>query len=254
MAITVADRGTGTNNSANTSWTLAPGSNFAAGSMAVLVVAADNGAASGAANDLGVVTDSHGNEWRQLIIPLFDNGAASAGVQGAIYCTEMQHGVLTTGSTITVRTGASATAKAWTLKEIIPTSGSFRIAYVTGGVNAGSTATAPTVTTGSITNGDCVIGASFTEYGTAEVVTGDADATSGSWSTQQTTSIGSTTSGMCVSAQHKIVTATATQTFNPTLGTSADTILGWVQFTEAARSTKKMRELIASEGPISVPR
>lgn len=235
MAITGTDRGTGTNNTGATTFTLSPASNLAAGSWAVLVVAADNAHTNGAAFSTFAVTDTLGNVWTRRISPLYDPGGAKAGVEGGIFTTDMNAGVLTTGTTITVTFNASSTAEAWTLMEIVPTSAMFAIAFVTGAVNAGAATASPTVTTSSITSGDMVIGGLFNEQGTGQTVTGDADTTNGNWSTQQTNEIGTTAAGMTVSSQRKVVTSTATQTFNPTLGTSSDVILGWIALTEVAR-------------------
>ncbi len=238
MAITGTDRGSGNSNASATTFTLSPASNFAAGSWAVLVVAADNSSSGGAIHEITSVTDTHGNVWTPRIAPLFDNGGVSAGVQGAIFTTPMAAGTLTTGSTITVNITTASTAEAWTLMEIVPTAGKV-ISYVTGAVNTGAATNAPTVTTSSITSGNMVIGALFNEYGTAQTVTGDGDSTNGSWSAQQTNEIGTTAAGMTVSSQRKIVTSTATQTFNPTLGTSSDVILGWIELTEIAGTAIK---------------
>jgi len=234
MAITGTDRGTGTNNASGTSFTLSPASNFNAGvgSWAVFVIAADNGATNGASNNINTVTDTLNNTWTKRQSPLFDNGAANAGVQGAFFTTPMNGGTLTTGTTITVTFGNNvAVAKAWALMEITPSAGA-TLEYVTGGVNTGSATANPTVTTTSITEGNIVIAGLFNEQGTTQVVTEDADTTNGTWSTQQTIDVGTTTSGMCVASQRKVVTATGTQTYNPTLLTSSDVILSWIELRE----------------------
>lgn len=243
MAITGTDRGTGTNNTSATTFTLAPASNFAAGSMAVLVIAADNSNTSGVAHGTFTVTDTLSNTWTRRLSGLYDPGAANAGVEGAIFTTPMNGGTLTTGTTITVTFGVVCVAEAWTLMEVVPTAGSV-IGYVNGAAGAGSATTAPTITTGSITSGNMVIGALFNEQGTGQTVTGDADTTNGSWSAQQTAEIGSTAAGMTVSSQRKIVTATATQTFNPTLGVSSDVFLGWIQLTETLIPTTALKDSI----------
>lgn len=238
MAITGTDRGTGTHNTSATTFTLSPASNFGAGSMAVFVIAADNSNTNGTGFSTFTVTDTLGNEWTRRITPLYDPGAPNAGVTGALFTME-RGGSLTTGTVLTVTFNVICTAKAWTLMEVTPTSG-YCITYVTGGVNAGAATTAPTVTTGSITSGNMVIGGLFNEYGTAQTVTQDGDATNGSWSAQQTAEIGTTTAGQTVSSQRKVVTATATQTFNPTLGVSSDVILGWIELSEELIRTKDM--------------
>jgi hypothetical protein len=73
----------------------------------------------------------------------------------------------------------------------------------------------------------------FYEWETVPI-TPDADTTNGSWSTQQSTAQGTTTNGIAVASQRKVVTATATQTYNVTLDNVADCILGWIQLTETA--------------------
>lgn len=237
MAITVTDRGTGTHNTGATSFTLSPASNFAVGAMAVLLVSADNSSSAGSTNDFGAVTDTLGNTWTLRQAPIFDNGAASAGIQGAIYTTPQNGGAIQTGTVITVNFGSSPVAKVWAIKEVIAGAGE-SLAYGTGGVNAGATTGVPTVTTGTITNGDLVVGGGFKED--VDTWTGDADVTNGSWSVQQHTTIGTTTSGVAITAQHKVVTATATQTYNPTL-TSADCILAWISITLSIDPPKPYR-------------
>lgn len=233
--MTGTDRGTGTHNTSATSFTLSPASDLAAGSIAVLCVAADNSSTGGSTNNITSVTDSHGNIWRPRQLPIFDNGAANAGVQGGMFTTDMAAGTLTTGSVITVTFGAATVAKAWTLSEMVPASSALRIAFVKGADSAGATTTTPSVTTGTIQNGNMVIAALFNEQGTGQTVTQDGDTTNGNWSAQQTAEIGSTAAGMTVASQRKSVTATATQTYNPTLGVSSDLIMSWIELTEVAR-------------------
>lgn len=243
MAITGTDRGTGTHNTSALSFTLSPGSNFTSGTWAVLVLSVDNADTSGAAHSTFTVTDTLGNTWTRRVSPLYDPGAASAGVEGAIFTTNQNGGTLTTGTTITVTFDASTTAKVWTLMEVTPTS-LYRITYVQGGEGTGSATASPTVTTASITSGNMVIGALHNEYGTAQTVTEDGDTTNGSWSTQQTTEIGTTTSGQTVASQRKVVTSTATQTYNPTLGTSSDVILSWIELSEELIPTTALKDML----------
>jgi len=81
------------------------------------------------------------------------------------------------------------------------------------------------------------LGGLFNEYGTAQTVTQDGDTTNGNWSAQQTNEVGSTTSGQTVASQRKVVNADGDQTYNPTLGTSSDVILGWIQLREVLPSS-----------------
>lgn len=232
MALTVTARGTGTHNASSTTFTLSPSGTLAAGSLAVLVVAADNAAASGVAFTTFAVSDDKANIWTRGPVPLYDPGAASEGVEGAQFTTNMAGGALTSASVITVTFDTATTAKAWVMWEVVPAAGK-AVSYITHGWNTGAATTTPTVTTGSITSGDVMIGALYNEYGTAQTITQDGDSTNGAWSSQQTAEVGTTTAGMSVSSQYKITTGTATQTYNPTLGTSSDVILSWLQLRES---------------------
>lgn len=216
-----------------------------AGALGVLCVALDNAGASGSTAAAPTsFTDAKGNTWTRRQDAIFDPGAASAGVELAIYTATLSAALLTSDtSTINWASAVSVGAKAWTLREI--TAGANKFAsYVTGNANTGSTTGTPTVTTGSITSGDCVIGAGGAE--SADTWAGDADTTNGSWSTHQHNAAGTGNSGMSVTSQAKVVNATATQTYNPTL-TSADCILAWIQVTELNAYT-----LTASQGSFSV--
>src|ERR1051326_8186075 len=214
MAITGTDRGTGGNNSASTSLVCSPSSTIAANSAGVLTVALDNAGSQGASTIAPTsVNDSVGNTWTLRINPLFDNGAASAGVETACYVCESLTTQLTSSDNVTLNWlgSTSVTAKAFAFQEITPTDSTKKISYVTGAAGTGGTTGTPTVTTGSITSGDVVIGWGGAE--SADTWAGDADTSNGSWSTHQHTAFGTGTTGMSVTAQRKIVTGTANQTY-----------------------------------------
>lgn len=238
MTLTITNRGTGTNNTGATSFTLAPGSNCTAGALVVLCVAADNSSANGATNDFTTVTDTLGNTWTKRQSPVFDNGAASAGVQGAIYTTRQNGGALTTATTITVAFGSSPVAKTWTMTEISASAGyaEFRSG---GDKAAGATGTAATSgASGTVNVGEVVLASIFIEAGTTQTCTGDSDTTNGTWSVLQYNEIGSTTSGSCIASQAKVQTTTAsTQTYDVTLGISSDYHASWIIAYEIPPST-----------------
>lgn len=239
MSLTRTARGTGTNNSAGTSFTLNAASNLTAGALAVLCIAADNSSSGGSTNNITGVTDALGNVWRARQLPIFDNGAASAGVQGGIFTTDQSAGTIQTGTTITVTFGTATTAKTWALNEVTAAAGS-KAMFLTGANATGQAATtAPTVTTGSIGVGNLAIAMVAIEAGTTQTYTADADTTNGSWTGDQYAEIGSTTSGSAIGVQTKIqTTAAGTQTFNPTLGIASDVICSWAQIREV--DTKKL--------------
>lgn len=239
-AITVQSRGTGGNTTGASTLTITPTSNLAAGSMGVIVLALDNSGAAGNATTCNAsMADSVGNTWTERLDVLFDNGAASAGIELCIYTGELTT-AFTTANNVVVGFGTSPAAKSWTLTEIVPTAG-FVPSFVTGAGGTGATSGTPTVTTSSITSGNVVVGGGAAEATLAW--TGDADTTNGSWTNEQEIGNGTGTSGAAVTSQTKVVTATATQTYNPTL-TSADQIIGWIEVTEVAIPAGMQRRVV----------
>lgn len=247
MALTVTSRGTGTHNTGAT--TLVPGgrtATLAAGSMGVLAIALDNAGAGGAtAAAPASWTDAKANVWtlRTDASGVFDNGAASAGIEMAWYTAPITVALLTTDlGTITWAGGVSPVAKAWTWYEVIPGAGA-SVTYSTGGKIAGAAAANATVVTASVAVGNAVIAGYFAEGVAA--VTGDSDTTNGTWTAQQTATIGATTSGVRIATQQKVQTTTAsTQSYDVTVA-SQDRIAGYIMLAEVVSVT--------GTGAISVP-
>lgn len=229
-SLTGTDRGTGGSTGAATV-TVAPGSNYTANSFAVLCLAYDNAGTAGSALIApSSATDTIGNVWTLRQNALFDNGAASAGMEIAIYTATISS--FPTSASLTITWGNGSPVARFALHEFTSTLGG--VAYVTGGVGtgvapSGGTTAAPSIVTSSITSGDAVIGVVGLE-GT-DTFTPDSDSTNGSWSTHQHSSTGSGTSAVTISSQRKITTGTATQTYNLS-NTSGDTQMGWISVTE----------------------
>lgn len=226
MALIVTNRGSAGLASATT-LSCAPTSNFQHGTLGVLVLAYDNSGASGA-DPFSSISDSLGNTWTSRQRALWDPGAASAGATCGIFTGILNNGLKTT-DTVSVVVSSAAVA-AYALFEVSSDLGVTPV-YQTGNVGTGATTGAPTVTTSSLTSGWALIGGGAAEGG--DTWAGDADSSNGTWSTQQHAAQGSGNSGMSVTAQSKVVTGTATQTYNPTL-TSADCILAWIAASEPA--------------------
>ncbi len=233
MALTVTDRGTGTHNTGAT--TLVPGGRtgtIATGSMGVLCMALDN------AGSLGSVliapdswTDAKNNVWTLRQNALYDNGAASAGIEMAFYTAPITVDLLTTDAgTMTWKTGVSPVAKVWTWYEVVPGASATPI-YSTGGTIAGATAANAQVTTASVGVGDAVIAGYFSEN--TAVVTQDTDTTNGSWAAQQTATVGTTTAGVRIATQPKVqTTGASTQSYDVTVA-SQDRIAGYILIHES---------------------
>lgn len=228
-AITATARGTGGNNSTSTTLAVVPTSNIAAGSTGIVVIALDNSGSAGSALVApATATDNNGHTWIRRQNNLYDNGAASAGAEIAFYTATLSNG-LTTSHTLTITWTTTTVAKAWALWEAAPAAG-YRVVYSDGAIGTGATDGTPTITTTSLATGTLVVGGGAVEASSG-AWTGDADTSNGSWSAQQTAGFGTTTGGMVVTSQTKVVTGTATQTYNPTLS-SADRIIGWISLTE----------------------
>jgi fibronectin-binding autotransporter adhesin len=245
MALTVTSRGTGTHNTGAT--TLVPGgrtATLAAGSMGVLAIALDNAGSGGATVAAPTSwTDAKGNVWTRRINALFDNGAASAGIEMVWYTAPITVALLTTDlGTITWAGGVSPVAKAWTWYEVIPGAGN-SVTYNTGNSIAGAAAANATVVTATVAVGDAVIAGYFAEGVSA--VTGDSDTTNGTWTAQQTATIGATTSGVRIATQQKVQTTTpSTQSYDVTVA-SQDRIAGYIMLSEVVSVT--------GTGAITVP-
>jgi len=238
MALTTTVRGSGTSYRSTTSATtfaFSPDADLVAGSWGVLCVAADNAGSSGAAMSTFSVTDTKGNTWTRQLSPLYNPAGASSGVEGAIFTTPQNGGVLTTIDIITVSFGSTTVdSKAVVLLEVAPDIHN-SVAYVSGGVNTGANTASPTVTTSSIDAGCVLIGAAF---GESLGFTADADTTGGTWSdqSQSVASTGSIATSITVAAQSKVATSTGTQTYSPTCST-VDVILGWIALEETLPPT-----------------
>jgi hypothetical protein len=230
VAFTVTARGTGGNSTGATSIAIVPGSNLAAGTVAVLCISYDNSGSSGA-DPYSSISDNVGNIWVPRQNSLNDPGAANAGNTGRIFDCAQNVRALTTSDTITISFGStSVPAKAWALWEVKCSQNNCSTQYITGG-QASQTSSTPSITTGSITTDDVVIGCITREQNGTR--TDDADSSNGTWSTGQATGFGTTTGGAEIITQYKVVSGTATQTYNPTFGgTSADGCNLWVQYRE----------------------
>jgi hypothetical protein len=141
---------------------------------------------------------------------------------------------LITTDQVTINFSPNTTSKAGAIFKVTPDAG-FKLSRLTSAFTAGAATGTPTITTSSITSGDLVVGVLAAETNAA--ITADADTTNGNWSAQitDTGNTGTVATSMRVASQAKVVTGTATQTYNPTL-TSADVIIGWVSFTQIKTS------------------
>lgn len=230
MSLTGTDRGTGNSTTGATSIACSPTSTIAQNSLGVLAIAYDNSGTSGADPYSGgsSFTDSVGNTWNNRNGITFDPDVADGGVCIRIFTSGMLVAALTSSDTVTISFSATVPCKAWAFHEVTGSVGT--PTYVTGGSSTATLGAGIAMTTGSITNTDMVICAGGYESNSA--TTGDSDTTNGSWSTQQTDVANTGTSGTSirVTSQRKVVSATATQSYNISL--VADHAAAWIEVSE----------------------
>lgn len=235
MALTVTSRGSGsTNTGGQSTLVVTPTGTIAAGSTAVVCAAYDNSGTLGA-DPFSFLSDTQGNLWSNpdTVAGLNDPGAASAGMTVRIFSCHLTVGALTTSDTITLDFGGITTvARAWTLYEVAAADGSY--APFSNGAAAAQTSATPSITTASLTSGDALIACVGREANGTR--TADNDATNGQFTNAQNSGVGSTTSGAEIISESKVVTGTATQTYNPTFGgASADGVNAWASYRETIR-------------------
>ena len=146
------------------------------------------------------------------------NATGAAGVVGGILATKATV-ARASGSTITVTLSGSVAHKAVYAESFTGVDNTLRNAAVL----ASGASTTSTVTSGSATAGDLVVGLNAVESRGA--VTFDSDTTNGSWSTgvvKLSSTSGTDSASVEANGQYKIVTATGAQTFNHTNPSSTD--------------------------------
>ena len=216
--------------------------------MGVLCIAVDNAGANGSVLICpDSWTDDKGNVWTLRQNALFDNGAASNGIEMGIYTAPITTALLTTDAgTMTWKTGVSPVAKAWTWYEATPAVNP--VSYSTGGTIAGAVAGDATVVTASVAVGDAVIAGWFSENVVS--INGDTDTTNGTWTAQQTATVGTGASGVRIATQQKVQTTTAsTQSYSVTHNgeggvDTVDRIAGYIMLREVAPGNRRRRVIM----------
>lgn len=204
------------------------GVGHSAGNLLVVNLAFDNLSAT---TPTATFSDSKGNTYT-TISQSATNASASAGVGGAIGVSYLST-ALASGDTVTATLSSAVDAKVITIAEF---SGTLDVEEVADVIATGASTT-PSVTSGSAPSGDVVIGSVMAELDNSAGV--DSDTTNGSWVTmaQAWTFGGNQFSNVSVRSQYKIVTASGTQTFNPTLPTSTDWVALVVVLASGAKRT-----------------
>lgn len=243
MALTCTARGTGSRNTGGeTTYVISPTSDIAANTRAVLCLSVDNSGASGAAPLLITsVTDSLGNWWtRRAQQTRTAASASNDGIVAAIYDVYITRPILTT-DTITVTFTTTTVARCYALWEVASSvAGLLPCPNHCASSAVGGSSTTPTVTTEkTMVTDELIIGCIAAEYGDG-TITEDADSTNGTWSTSQEASVGgASAAGAEIVSQYKVVTGTATQTYNATI-TSADWVPCYITYKEAGVAARQV--------------
>jgi len=233
MALTISEAGKNTSTTSSATLVVTLSQSVAAGDMLVVVVAADN-AGGGGASSIASVTDSKSHTYTQREIRNRDPGAGAAGATLAIYSAPITT-AMTTSDTVTVNFSPNTTSKVALVWELVTASTEFP-KYLSNGGSTGNTAN-PSLQSSSITSGDAVIYGLAVESNAS--LTGDSDTTNGSWAAlySDTANTGSDLTSIVGGSQNKVVTGTATQTWNTTI-VARDWALGYTVFTPAAKITR----------------
>lgn len=239
MALTYVSAGTANAASGASPTTIATTVDLSPGDQLMVAMAYDNSGGSGA-DPLTVfaaspATGAMTSQSQQT--GLNDPGAASAGVaaRAGVYLVTSQ---IPSGTNISISWTGTVVVRAFAMAKV--SSNLFTGGVGPGGsvvyrTNSGATGTntvaaaAGQLTTPSVTNAELVL--CWVAHENGANITGDADSTNGTWGTIITTFNGSGATGIAVGIQGKTVTATATQSFDPT-GTLSDWIHGAAIFTE----------------------
>jgi hypothetical protein len=187
-----------------------------AGTLLVMSVCCDNATAT--APTISSITNVGGGTWTNRAGSTTQSGATSTAGSGVfVYCqTLLTTSSVASGTVVTVTFSVATVAKVLWLIGLTETSNTLRNTVV----SAASAAGTPSVVTAgtALVAGDIVIGVVGAE--SIGAPTGDADTLNGTWEGTPvgfSTNGGATNTNVTVGIQHKVVTATGAQTYNPTL-------------------------------------
>jgi hypothetical protein len=229
-------RGTAANRVvASTHAVVVANANITVGQIAMLRTATDNIAtASGTSANHTAVTDSKGNSWTKLYEYTRSSGAAADGVTISAWATKVTTELVATVDTVTLTLSASVTAKAATLWQTSVGAGNtFSVAGANG---ANGSSTSPSVTLSGLASASYYwLGLIGVEGRATETTTADADYGVPEGKTGTDGGAVDPDNIRVYSTRRANFTAT-TDTYNPTIGTSADWAAALIAMSEVAES------------------
>lgn len=234
MTITITDLFTASSDTSNAfvSHTTVTAS---VGDTLCVMVSADN-QGSGGASSISSVTDSAGNTYTMRRITNYDPGGASDGITLGIFTSTLT-GALSSG-TVTANFSPDTRRKVIGITKLQPSGGATIIIRETGtGATGNEGSVAPTITTGSLSTGDVILGATAWEtLGSSGVPVYDTDTTRGTWTGNTYASVSSGGDRLAVlQRQYKTITSGGTQTWNTSVSSAnPDYAHNYIVFYESA--------------------
>ncbi len=230
--ITCREIGSGTNTTNDADQTITPTDNSATGKLLIMYVAYENANISGGDTYISI-RDSYGNAWTEIFSVVNSSGTINDGTVMRSFSTMQDQNGLTTSDSILLSFSTTIEALVHIIYEVDSTN----ILTITDSSSTSGTGSSPTITTNTIDNNNIVICA----FGrnSSGTITDDADTSNGSWSAGISKTKVATYLTQELHSQYKVVTASATQTYNPTIDTRIDSIynLGWVEIHEDSSVT-----------------
>lgn len=228
--ITCREIGTGTNTTNDADQTITPTDNSATGKLLIMYVAYENAGVGGGDTYISI-KDSYENAWTEIFSVVNSSGTINDGTVMRSFSTMQDQNGLTTSDSILLSFSTTIEALVYIIYEVDSTN----ILTITDSSSTSGTGSSPTITTNTIDNNNIVICA-FGRNSSGEIID-DADTSDGSWSTGISKTKFAAFLTQELHSQYKVVTASATQTYNPTITTDSIYNLGWVEIHEDSSVT-----------------
>lgn len=228
--ISCREIGTGTNTTNDADQIITPTDNSATGKLLIMYVVYENANIGGGDTYISI-KDSYENAWTEIFSVVNSSGTINDGTVMRSFSTMQDQNGLTTSDSILLSFSTTIEALVYIIYEVDSTN----ILTITDSSSTSGTGSSPTITTNTIDNNNIVICA----FGrnSSGIIIDDADTSDGSWSTGLSKTKFATDLTQELHSQYKVVTASATQTYNPTITTNSIYNLGWVEIHEDSSVT-----------------
>lgn len=226
MALTIDSVGTAGSTASGPSLAVT-GITAAVDTMLALAIGADNAAGSGGSS-IAAPSDSAGNTWTKRG-PTVNNSPGAVAGDGTTL--EIWTCLVTTAlasGTVTVPFAPDTGSKVAAIKRATASAGKIPVVHSVGAGWTGTGSTPSTGTIAAVPSAHTLLGWVANESGNSG--SDDADTTNGAWSAGQgvTASTGTANTSQALRGQHKAVSATGDQSFDPTLSGSRDWAINWL--------------------------